>query len=145
MNPTNIGRGRTRRRAVALGLMLALGMSALEALAGPVRDGSVHHESNVEASSHRSAARLAHDHADAQESASLAEAASACRPEIAPPADNTDHQHPGGEDHCAHVHGVALIPTVALMFSAIVIDAPMAIFERHDDPSGTSLPYPPRA
>jgi len=145
MNATKIGCGRTRRRVITLGLMFALGVSALEALAGPVRDGSAHHESNVEASSHRLAARLGHGHAGSLASATLPTAGAKSQPDVAPPPTNTNHEHPGGEDHCAHVHGVALIPTVKPMLSTIVVDEPMTTGPRHDDPSRTSLPDPPRA
>jgi len=145
MNATKIDRGRTRRRAITLGLMLALGASALEALAGPVRDGSAHQESNVEASSHRLAARLNHGHAGSLASVTLPTAGAKSQPDVAPPATNTNHEHPGSEDHCAHVHDVALIPTVKPMPSWIVVDAPMTTFERHDNPPSASLPYPPRA
>lgn len=143
MNAMKMGRRRTRRRVIALGLMLALGVSALEALAGPVRDGSLHHESNIEASSHRFAA--GHEHFGSAKSVTRPTTGAESQLHVAPPARKPTQQHRGGDDHCAHVHAVALIPTASQMFSAIVIDAPMTTHQRHDDPSRTSLPDPPRA
>jgi hypothetical protein len=145
MKTINMGPASTRRRAIALGLMLTLGVAAQEALAGPVRDGPVHHESNIEASSHQSTLRLGHGNAGSLASVTLPTAAAESQPDVAPPARKTNHGHSGGEDHCAHVHDVALLPAVKPMLSTIVVDAPMTTCERHDDPSRTSLPDPPRA
>jgi hypothetical protein len=116
MNSKNTALRRAGRKVLSLGLMLTLALSALEALAGPVRDGPVHHESSVEASSHH----------------------------LASESGNQGHEHRSVEDHGVHVHGVALIPTVALTFSVSVIDAPMFTDEHHDDLITSAIPHPPR-
>lgn len=123
---------------LAVGLMLALTTSAVEAAAGPVRDGSMHHESNVEAASHRSDVGLNHGHMQSLEPAS----ARALGPESQDGV--PDHGHANGGDHCAHVHGVALLPSEALEFSTLVSDVPVTWSQHHQGPVATSLRRPPR-
>ncbi len=143
MNLANQASGRARRRAIALTLTLALGMSATEAVAGPVRDGAVHHESSVEASSHQFAVGIRHHHDGSPESMTGAPV-DASHSDLTPSPAEAQHEHPGGDDHCAHVHGVALVPTLSLSFSVTFFDALLNPSEHHDDPLGTVIHHPPR-
>jgi hypothetical protein len=145
MTVTSKGPRQLRRRVIALTLMMALGVSAIEASAGPVTDGSVHHENEAEASSHWSPPTAGHDHGATVGSITTAESGTPVHAQLAPTSGRSEHEHPGVDDHRAHVHGVALIPTVSMMFSAIVMETLVTTSDHHDDPTVTSLPRPPRS
>jgi hypothetical protein len=135
--------GMRRRRVIALGLMLALAGSAVEALAGPVRDGSMHHETIVEASSHRFVLGVQHDH-DAPAVADAPAPDDASSASSVPSSADDEHEHSGDADHCSHVHGFALVGTTEAM-SAVVVSDPgdREIMPRHER-SETLVLRPPR-
>jgi hypothetical protein len=147
MNIPNTISRRSRQRLIALVLTLALGVSAVDAVAGPTRDGAVHDESNVEAESHRTALRHGHHHdggtfvtVTSAGHFNAPQSAGAQRPE-------TDLDHLAGGDHCAHLHGFALAQMVAMTFSAAAVDAPTVVLvpRPYDDPSPISDRRPPKA
>jgi hypothetical protein len=96
------------RRFVAALLLLAFHASSLEAVAGVVRDGSVHHESVTQAATHAAEGRAEHGH----------EAVSDEPDEEHGP----QHQHGTGSDHCTHAHGTALVGSVA----GVALDAQLS-------------------
>jgi hypothetical protein len=149
MNATKMGSDRTRRRAIALGLMLALGASAVDAVAGPVRDGSVHYASarqdaDLGAVSFADHLGPTHDHDGPLEPTATQQACTVSQPGSAAPSGETEREHADGDDHCGHVHGVALIPAVSLTVSAIAGDAPTTFCAHHDDPFAASFRRPPK-
>ena len=133
-----MGTVKTRRRVIAFSMLLAFATSALEAVAGPVRDGAVHHETIVEASSHLTVQGAGHNHLGSVPNSE------AQTPNPDAPSDGLDDEHPGG-DHCTHVHGVPLVPHMTVVFASVVVatsDSPVA---HHEDPTYTHIPHPPRA
>jgi len=120
------------RKVVALVLLVSFVTSSFEAVAGLVRDGSVHHETATEAMTHSSARTGEHGHETASE---------------APEQDHgPDHQHGTGADHCTHVHGAALLApaTVALVDHEVVMP-PVGSLATPTDYRTPPLFHPPRA
>ena len=120
------------RRVVALVLLMTFLTSSFEAVAGVVRDGSVHHETATEALAHASEGPGEHGHETTSE---------------APDQDHgPDHQHGTGADHCTHAHGAALLtPTaVALVYDEVRIPT-VASQATPSDYRAPPLLHPPRA
>ena len=118
------------RRLIALLLLLATAGSALETVAGELRDGAVHHETGLAAAQHSALAGGEHGHEHG---------------------DPAGHQHGGGHehgtstDHCTHQHGSA-------MPSEFALDTPSLTVPHYDsetpvtsDRSAATLIPPPRA
>lgn len=98
------------RRAIALVLLIISAASPIEAVAGELRDGEIHHETSAEASRHSatSMGEHGHEHGRTFEDESHDHATDEGDP------DGTEHRHGTGSDHCTHAHGPALAaPAVA--------------------------------
>jgi len=109
------------RRAFALAILLGYSASTAEAVVGVLRDGVVHHESEVAAVSHQETHLGDHGHEDPGAGA-----------EHGP-----DHRHGTSSDHCTHVHGLGL-PSGCDLVEAVTRDE--AIVESVPlTPAGTSL------
>jgi len=133
-----MGTVKSIRRVIALSMLLAFATSALEAVAGPVRDGAMHHETILAAASHQAVVGSSHNH-----QGTLSET-SAQTPNPDAPSDGPDHEHPGG-DHCTHVHGAALVPHMTVAFASVVVATSDSHAAHHEDPTYTHIPHPPRA
>ena len=81
------------RSLVAFALLLGYGVTSLEVAVGEVRDGEIHHESNLQAIDHTQSSQGEHGHEDGGRT-----------PEHGP-----DHQHGTSGDHCTHTHSVSLV------------------------------------
>ena len=120
------------RPLMALALLASFATSSLEAVAGLVRDGEVHHESTATAAVHAVESTGEHGHEGAQEGFGE---------EHGP-----DHEHGTGSDHCTHAHGNALAPTPAAPAWAgpgVVIPTPPSRVP--PGPDFRPLLHPPRA
>ena len=138
MHATTRGTARSIHRVIAFGMLRAFFTSAVEAVAGPVRDRTMHHETNAEAESHRTAQGSGHDHLrSVPKTAPLPPSPDAHR-------DQPDRVHPGG-DHCTHVHGVSLVPHLTCSFYSTVVALPDTPADHREDPAYTRFPHPPRA
>ena len=123
------------KRLTATLMIFAWTLMSFESAWGELRDGDVHHESASEALQHRaaSAGSLEHGHAEDLGGAEQGEE------------QDGDHRHGSSSDHCTHVHGVALIMTVAYL-------TPTSLGHAWDRPSPRSphgipaevLPHPPK-
>lgn len=83
------------RRLIALTLLVASTVATAEAVVGVVRDRAVHHEHAVTAVAHATSGQA----------------------DVPPSPDERQedrHDHDTGSDHCTHVHGVALLPTLTV-------------------------------
>ena len=80
------------RRAIALALLLGYSASTAEATVGVLRDGTVHHESEVAAVIHQETHQGDHGHEDPGTGAEH----------------GSEHRHGTSGDHCTHVHGIGL-------------------------------------
>ena len=120
------------RRAVAVLLLLSFHAASLEAVAGLVRDGSVHHETVTAAFAHSSEGTGEHGHETASET---------------PNQDHgPDHQHGTGADHCTHAHGAALLtPTAVALVDDETWTPPVASQATPSDYRAPPLFHPPRA
>ena len=121
-----------RLRLVALVLLVSFVASSFEAVAGVVRDGSVHHETVTAALTHSSEGTGEHGHETASET---------------PGQDHgPDHQHGTGADHCTHAHGAALLtPTAVALVDDEVRIPPVASQVTPSDYRAPPLFHPPRA
>jgi hypothetical protein len=136
---TMLGTAKSIRRVMALGLLLSVGTSTAEAVASPVGDGSMHHESNLEAASHRSVVGLEHEHLNE------GIASDAVGAVVNDGGDHTDHEHPDGGDHCTHVHGAALVPQLADAIPSVAVALLGTVPVLQEDPIYTHVLHPPRA
>jgi hypothetical protein len=93
---------------VALVLLVSFAAASLEAVAGVVRDGAVHHESTARAAAHADLAAGEHGHEDA---------ASPHRP-----SDSEGHEHGTSSDHCTHTHRVAALASAPRPTATSVLD-----------------------
>lgn len=123
---------RVRRRLVAGVLLLGVTASSFEAVAGLLRDGSVHHETVAQALAHPSQRTGEHGHETASE---------------APDQDHgPDHQHGTGADHCVHAHSAALLsPKAVALADGEVGMPPIASLAIPSDHRAPPLFHPPRA
>ena len=120
------------RRTLSVVLLLSFLASSFEAVAGLVRDGSVHHETVTAAFAHASGGAGEHGHETEAE---------------APEQDHgPDHQHGTGADHCTHAHGAALTtPTAVALVDDEVWTPPVASQATPSDYRVPPLFHPPRA
>ena len=98
------------RRVLGLALVIATPVWQLEAVAGVMRDGVVHHEAASAAASHTSATSGEHGHEDGL-----------------PPAQHphgSQHQHGTPADHCSHAHGFAVVTAFSMGFHSHVFPHP---------------------
>ena len=109
------------RHAIALALLLGYSASTAEATVGVLRDGAVHHESEVAAVIHQEAHQGDHGHEDPGAGAEH----------------GSDHRHGTSSDHCTHVHGIGLPSACAL--AEIVTRDEGTVESVPLTPAGTSL------
>ena len=83
------------RRLIALTLLVLTSASSMEAVAGVMRDGEVHHENPAVAAAHAQTSPGDHGHEDAANSDEHRH--------------DEGHEHGTSTDHCTHVHSVALL------------------------------------
>lgn len=89
------------RRFIALILLIFSTATPLEAVAGMVRDGEVHHETAAQATQH--AARTTGEHGHEHDLASHGQDDDGADEDHGP-----NHKHGTGADHCTHAHNPAL-------------------------------------
>lgn len=119
-------------RFVAVVLLVSFLASSFEAVAGLVRDGSVHHETVTTAFTHSSEGAGEHGHETDAE---------------APDQNHgPDHQHGTGADHCTHAHSAALLaPTAVALIDDEVRMPRVASQATPSDHRVPPLFHPPRA
>jgi hypothetical protein len=125
------------RTALSLAALLSLAASSFEAVAGDMRDGDEHHESVVAALEHRVAKGAEHRH--------LAESRTPEHPGAPAPDHGGQHHHPGGTDHCSHLHGVGIPPSFSIAFGASMTEEHTVTTSRAASFSPSARPRPPRA
>jgi ABC-type nickel/cobalt efflux system permease component RcnA len=120
----------TLRRILALLLLLAAGLAQGESVWGELRDGEVHHESDVAAFAHAATADGEHGHEDAR---------------VPEHRHGGDHQHGTHADHCTHQHGVALPADPGFDFwQAVTANVAVEAYLSTDRPSSGFF-HPPKA
>jgi hypothetical protein len=125
------------RGALSLTVLLSLAASSGEAVVGDMRDGEEHHETVAAALEHRVAQGREHQH--------VGESTSPARPDDPAPAPAGEHHHPGGADHCSHLHGVGIPPSFSLAFGAATTEERTDATTRASSYTPTARPHPPRA
>lgn len=120
------------RSTVALLLLMSFTASSLEAVAGVVRDGAVHHETSAAAVSHAVEAAGEHGHESVAEGSDQ---------EHGP-----DHRHGTGADHCTHTHGSGLT-ALAVGVAWTAVESPVVALPSATPTDRTVPPllHPPRA
>ncbi len=123
---------RARRPLLAALTLLGFLSASVEAVAGVVRDGSVHHETVSEALTHASHSGGHHGHEDLTDAPGQ---------EHGP-----DHQHGTGADHCTHHHGLAFLapPANPPLIEEVAVPA-LSLVATPSDHSPSPLFHPPRA
>ena len=109
------------RRSIALALLLGYSASTAEATVGVLRDGVVHHESEVAAVIHQETHQGDHGHEDPGAGAEH----------------GSGHRHGTSSDHCTHVHGLGL-PSGCDLAAIVTRDEP-TVESVPLTPVGTSL------
>lgn len=120
------------RSTVALLLLISFTVSSLEAVAGVVRDGAVHHETNAAALSHAVDAAGEHGHESVEEGS---------QQEHGP-----EHRHGTSSDHCTHTHTSGLTAS-AIHVAWVVSESPVVALPPATPTDRTVRPLlqPPRA
>lgn len=128
-----------RTRAVlSVVALLSLAASSAEALSGDIRDGAEHHETVAAALEHRATQGAEHRH--------LAESGRPAYPGAPASHDGGEqHHHPGGLDHCAHLHGVGLPASFAMALGTSVTGKATVTSRLPSSFSPPALLRPPRA
>jgi len=120
------------KRLIAASMLLSVAVSSLEAVEGEARDGEVHHETAVEASTHATAANADHAHESA--------------PDEGPDENGSEHEHGTATDHCTHAHGMALpVPGARSVLTSDHRSPPSHLINTPTDWSATPRLQPPRA
>jgi hypothetical protein len=130
------------RRTIAFVLLVLTTASPMEAVAGELRDGEIHHETSAEASRHAATSMgdHGHEHGRAFDDESHDHAADEDDPE------GTEHRHGTGSDHCTHAHGPALAaPAVAAVVTARTGTIPVVTVPAPSDHTSPPLHEPPRS
>ena len=119
------------RRLLSLLVLFSVALSSAESVLGELRDGEVHHESNIEALMHAASNGGGHHGHEGGGKHSHSH--------------DGEHQHGTGADHCTHQHGAPL--TTAFGFSLATAFTSMRVAEPplHLSHSASGLFHPPRA
>ncbi len=101
-------------------------MTTAESVFGEVRDGTVHHESAIEAMEHTERSQSEHGHEDASEH-------------------GPEHQHGTAVDHCTHTHSVSMPAQHQFGFVVLQSLRPPFAETLRGDTAVRSLFHPPKA
>lgn len=115
------------RRLIAALMVFTTAFSLGEKVSGELRDGEVHHESTVKATSHSQNSQGEHGHEDDS-------------------SHDSEHEHGTSSDHCTHQHGPVLSGVGALR-EAVLSEVSFSFFAPSLPSDRSTEPFlrPPRA